>query len=283
MLTSTAGCGKGSGLSRLFGGAPDSKGFPSSEPLGSGPPPVGAASLDPAVQGKTVLVVGDSWAGRLAEGMNAVASDRNRIVNGGMGGCGIMLPSTQSGKPPLAACLRWPTQWRLDMNVFKPDAVLLRTGNWDLEPAAFDGIATEVDITDKRFRKRFETQTARAIDILTAHGTPVYLTNVRIAEGEYQEKSIAMNNVMRAIAVRNKGKGVHLLNLARQLCDDSGCPQEKDGHRMYDETQHPSKWSRERLATWVLNAMFARRSVPSAPAGSADPAGNPARSGAPAR
>ncbi|MFJ8795624.1 hypothetical protein [Streptomyces sp. NPDC102462] len=135
--------------------------------------------------------------------------------------------------------------------------VLLRTTNWDLTPQSFDGSEVEFTIEYAKFRQRFFTNMGQAIDILTQNGTPVYLTNGRIETGGWKNLSLKMNDAVRQVAEKYKAKGVHLLDLTAQLCNDNGCPPVMDGHRLYDETGHPADWSRDRLATWILNEMFA--------------------------
>ncbi|MFE7975710.1 SGNH hydrolase domain-containing protein [Streptomyces shenzhenensis] len=265
LLLAVAGCGVWGNDSAQ--GTPAAAPLPSlsvpasaspSSSLGSAPPPVGEAELSSAVQGKKVLVVGDSWAEYFGEGMAKVASGGNVIVNAGMGGCGIMMPDTvQGGKKSGEACLKWPKEWPQYMKQYKPDAVLLRTANWDMTPQSFDRSGVELSMEHVPFRQRFFKNMGRAIDILTQNGTPVYLTNARIQTDSWKNLSLKMNDAVQQVADKYKDKGVHLLDLRAQLCNDNGCPPVLDGHKLYDVTGHPANWSRDRLATWMLNAMFA--------------------------
>lgn len=251
VMGAVAGCSQSS--------LPDDAKSWASEPLGTQTPPLGEAKLDPSVRGKTVLVVGDSWAGNLAEGMSAVSGGKNRIIDAGLGGCGIMLPRTQMGHEPPAVCAEWPFKWPAYMKKYKPDAVLLRTGNWDIVSQTFEGIPFEVDVTNPIFRERYRMEMERAISILTANDTPLYLTNVRISEDEqYHVRTLAMNHTVRKVAKANENKGVRLLNLTKQMCNDHGCPVNLQGHYLFDESGHPAKWARDRLANWILNSMFAK-------------------------
>ncbi|MFJ8795622.1 SGNH hydrolase domain-containing protein [Streptomyces sp. NPDC102462] len=214
------------------------------------------------MQGKTVLVVGDSWAEYFGRGMANVASKGNVIVNAGLSGCGIMLPDTfRGGKKTDPACLKWPQEWPKYMKQYKPDAVLLRTGNMDMNAQSFDKSGFELTIEYAKFRQRFIKNTARAIDILTQNGTPVYLTNIRLQTGSWKVLSVKMNEAVQELADRYKDKGVHLLDLKAQLCNDNGCPSTVAGHKLYDNTDHPADWSRDRLSTWLLNMMFAGSST----------------------
>ncbi|MGI5444012.1 SGNH hydrolase domain-containing protein [Streptomyces shenzhenensis] len=225
--------------------------------LGSATPPVGEAELSPAVRGKKVLVVGDSWAAYFGAGMSKVASDGNVIVNAGVSGCGIMMPDTMyGGKKTDSRCLKWPKEWPQYMKQYKPDAVLLRTATMDMNAQSFDHSGVELTIDHPAFRKRFMKNTGRAIDILTQNGTPVYMTNARI-QSSWKNQSLKMNEAVQELADKYKDKGVHLLDLRAQLCNDNGCPPVVDGHKLYDETDHPADWSRDRLSIWLLNMMFA--------------------------
>jgi len=229
------------------------------------PPPVGEATLSPAIQKKTVLVVGDSWAGYFGDGMSKVASDKNVIVNGGLGGCGIMLPDTIAGKKPTPACLEWPEKWPEYMEKYQPDAVLLRTAHWDSTPQSFDGKGVDLSIEHPAFRKRFDKNMALAIKILTRNNTPVFLTNMPIARSDWRNRSLKMNQAVQEIAERYQNRGVRLLDLNAQLCNDNGCPEVLQGHALYDETHHPADWSRDRLAKWILNSMFAKNAAETRP------------------
>jgi len=189
--------------------------------------------------------------------MAEVAARQNVIVNAGVGGCGIMLPDSVDGDKTKSECLEWPTKWSHYMAQYKPDAVLLRTTTWDLHPQSFSGSGFEITIEHPAFRKRFQKNMGRAINILTKNGTPVYVTTDKLQEvGIWRSSSIEMNKVIAEVANRYKNKGVHLLDLAGQLCNRDGCPSVVRGHKLYDETSHPISWSRDRLATWILNSMF---------------------------
>ncbi|MDN3026042.1 SGNH hydrolase domain-containing protein [Streptomyces sp. S.PB5] len=223
---------------------------------------MGDAHLSPAVKGKTVLVVGDSWAANFGTGMSKIASADNMIVNAGLGGCGIMMPHSVAGKKATPACLEWPEKWPQYMAMYKPDAVLLRTATWDMYPQAFSESDAELTIEYPAVRARFEKYMDRAIRILTENNTPVYLTNAKIGGvNSSNSQSLAMNKAVREFAEKNAGRGVHLLDLAAQLCNNAGCPPVAASQKVYDKTDHPTPWSRDRLAAWILNSMFADESA----------------------
>jgi hypothetical protein len=197
--------------------------------------------------------------------MSEVASGKNVIVNAGLGGCGIMLPDMIAGKKPTPACLEWPEKWPEYMKKYQPDAVLLRTANWDIVPQEFDGKGVELTIEHPMFRKRFQGNMDLAINILTQNGTPVYLTNMAVTDGAWKKLALAMNREVQKIAEKYKDKGVRFLDLNAELCNASGCPKFLQGHALYDETHHPADWSRDRLAKWILNSMFTDSSAEATP------------------
>jgi hypothetical protein len=205
-----------------------------------------------------VLVAGDSWAGSIAKGMAKVASDSNVIVNAGLDQCGIMLPYSQAGgKKPPTACLEWPVRWSQYMKKYEPDAVLLQTANWDMTPQAITKSGADRTISQPAFRKRFNQNMDRAINILTENGTPVYITNTTVATGNKRKISLAMNEAIQEIAEKYKSRTVRLLDLSAEMCNANGCPLVADGHKVYDQKGRPTSWSRERIARWALNTMFA--------------------------
>ncbi|WP_460366897.1 DUF459 domain-containing protein [Actinocorallia lasiicapitis] len=224
------------------------------EPVyGHAVPPLGATALAPAVHGKKVLVVGDSWAGSFANGMQETAGEHSTIVNGGLGGCGILLP-TSEGTPP--ACREWPRKWPSYMRD-RPDAVVLMVAHWDASPQQIEPGAPAGNLGQPAYRKVFEHRLDQALTILTTGSTPVYLVNSRmVGHKGWGAWAPAMNEILRTAATAWAGRGVHLLDLRGQLCNDDGCPEVLDGVDVYDETVHLTVPARGRIARWILNTMF---------------------------
>ncbi|HEV2637807.1 MAG TPA: SGNH hydrolase domain-containing protein [Actinocrinis sp.] len=219
---------------------------------GSQTPPLGATTLSKAVAGKTVLVVGDSWAANLGVGMSSVASSTATIVNAGIGGCGIMLPDPSTTN---ATCSAWPTSWPAYLAEYKPNAVVLTVGFFDVTPQKLPGEAAAHDLSDPAHLAVFQNHLDKAIAILTADKAPLYLMNsALVAKPAYRASALAMNQTL-AAAVRTH-PGVHLLDVQAQLCNGTGCPRVIDGINVYDPTQHPAPAARDRLADWALDTIF---------------------------
>ncbi|MEU6220518.1 SGNH hydrolase domain-containing protein [Streptomyces sp. NPDC047022] len=221
---------------------------------GTAVPPLGSPSLSPAVTGKTVLVVGDSWSASIGRGMSEVGASHNTVVNAGLGGCGIMLPV---GKETPETCRKWPVQWPSYLKKYQPDATLLTVGFWDVTPQRLAGDAEPLDLTSPAHEKAFRERLNQAISILTSRNTPLYLmTSHQVGNPKYRASALVMNRVLREASAKHPG--VRLLDLRGQLCNDKGCPRVLAGTQVYDPTVHPTKPARARLANWALNAMFTR-------------------------
>ncbi|HEV2637809.1 MAG TPA: SGNH hydrolase domain-containing protein [Actinocrinis sp.] len=217
-------------------------------------PAFGQTVLSPAVHGKTVLVAGDSWAYHMADGMlAAVPQGQDTIVDAGGGGCGIMLPTTP-GTPPI--CNTWQSQWPLLMTRYHPDAVILEISEWDITPQQITAGGPMLNLTDPAYRARFVSNLDQAVNILTAHDTPLYLENSKM-EGDkvFGPWATIMNEILREFAQNRPN--VHLLDVRDQLCEDEVCPPQLDGVKVYDPTGHTTPDADRRLAVWALNTMFA--------------------------
>ncbi|MEV7004390.1 SGNH hydrolase domain-containing protein [Streptomyces sp. NPDC093982] len=226
----------------------------------SAPPSVGEAALSPTVRGKTVLVVGDSWAGSLGAGMSKIAAPDNVVITAKLGGCGIIMPYSVAGrvtKETNTPCLEWRTKLPQYMERYKPDAVLFGTAAWDAIPQAFNASGVELSIEHPRVRARFETHAGRALDILARGNAPVYLINARDDSPAHR----VMNDEVQKISNKYKSEGVRLLDLKAQLCVNKSCPRVLRGKKVYDASDRPAPWSRDRLAKWILNSMFAEKTT----------------------
>lgn len=221
---------------------------------GAAVPPLGSPSLSPAVTGKTVLVVGDSWSASIGRGMSEVAASHNTVVNAGLGGCGILLPV---GEETPEACRKWPTQWPSYLEKYKPDATLLTVGFWDVTPQRLAGDEKPRDLASPTHEQAFRDRLNQAVSLLTRRNTPLYLmTSQQVGNPKYRSSALVMNRVLREASAKHPG--VRLLDLRGQLCNDDGCPKLLAGTQVYDPTDHPTKPARARLANWALNAMFTK-------------------------
>lgn len=248
LLTGVLGVGDGAAATRRSG--PPSEGAA---------PPLGATELFPEVKGLTTLVVGDSWAMSLGVGMTKAGKPQgNTIVLAGQAACSIMLGTMEAPGgivgPVRPACRTWPKVWPLLVERYRPRAVVLATTYWDSVPQVIDGTGTFRTIADPVFRRRYQANMDRAIDILSARGAAVFVGNAVLTRNP--KLAALVNREVAAVVARNAGRGVHLLDLYHQFCDAGRCPERTGGLDVYDPTGHPTVPVRDRLGRWALNTLW---------------------------
>lgn len=212
-------------------------------------PQLGDVALSSGTKGLTVLVVGDSLARALGEGMSAVSEGQHvRIVNAAIGGCGLLLPVEQRVegelKPTDPQCNAWPDKWPALVKKYDPDAIYLTTSFWDTAQQMIEPNGKEGTLADPEFQDRWLTNATRAIKILSADGATVYFDDLN-------EPGL---HGVQGRAVR-ESTSAHLLPLYAQMCADAGCPPRIGGIQVLDDTGHPAGESRDRLARWILNSI----------------------------
>lgn len=224
--------------------------------------PLGDAAMAPKARGMTVLVVGDSWARSLGNGLTrADRRRRNTIINAGETGCGLMRPAQLRIRGRMAAapqqCNDWPRRWKGLVAKYRPSAVVLEVGFWDsLASQRLQGDRKVRSITDPAFRQRFGRQLDRAIRVLGSRGAPVYVPNVVDNSGTARANSDAMNGAVREALRRNRR--ARLLDLHGQLCAPTKqCPVKVGNIQVYDRTGHPAAPAQARLGAWILNSIHA--------------------------
>lgn len=225
-------------------------------PYGQDTAPLGIApeQLSGAARGKTIMVVGDSWAANLAQGMSAVTAGHTTVVNAGLGGCGIRLPE---GDDVPTRCRAWLKDWPSYLKKYQPDATVLMVGYWDVEPQRMKAKEEPKDLTSALHRAVFAANLDHAVDLLTASGKTVYLmTSPLIMNSPLRDSAWMMNQVLRE--ADQKRDDVKLLDIVGQLCNKTTCPNAIRGISVYDPTRHLAHPVRDRIATWALNTVFTR-------------------------
>lgn len=217
------------------------------------------ASL-PISPGATVMVVGDSWAVNLAEGMMDPQFGTT-VKNLGVGGCGILNPDAYKNDknetyPPPAQCLTWEQDWMAAINEKRPDAVIIVAGNWDQKFAQLDGEWSTPG--DKKFTERYSTQLDKALRLFTSESIPVYLSTT-VTLNDARERSEAMNKLIHAAVERNAEASI--IDLGGFLCrpdERDACPSTRDGQPIYDATGHPAPYWQQMMARYALGIVTSR-------------------------
>lgn len=218
-------------------------------------PPLGDVTLNEDVRDGTVLVVGDSLAYALGQGMaDVVAAGEARnltVVNAAIGGCGILLPLEQeiggTLGPTNPECNEWPTRWAELVQEYQPDYVYLTTSFWDVAPQVFAPGTEAITIDSPEVQDRYVANALEAGAVLTSGGAHLFLDDLNSDE---------MHEVQSRTVTQASSDSISLLSIRSQVCTLEGCPPTVDGIQVLDDTGHPAGESRDRLARWILNSMF---------------------------
>ena len=103
-----------------------------------------------------VLVVGDSVANRLGEGLVAWGRDSGllEVANAGAAGCGLVTGGEVRvwGGTRVEDCTSWLDEtWRDGVRTFRPDAVVVLSGPWDILERRLPGWSSFEELGDARF------------------------------------------------------------------------------------------------------------------------------------
>jgi peptidoglycan/LPS O-acetylase OafA/YrhL len=211
--------------------------------------------------GSLVLVVGDSGAYFLGEGMIRVAPEfQASVVNRGIVGCGIgdgnsRLRFANSGQimeddPSCAPNL---DRFRYWLAGYQPDVVFLFQ-------AAAGGSEREIDNQwydecSDEFHDWYLDQYVASLRMLRSSGVPVVVANTPYMEGNYKavNRGTDCRNAVLEEAVE-KVPGTRVLDLLSWLCDeDTGeCDSERDGIRLRTESVHFRDAGADYAARWIL-------------------------------
>ena len=137
----------------------------------------GAATLQ-SDRPPRVMIVGDSVAITLGEGVARMVPPGVEVINGGVFGCAflqsprVMTPSGEWG-PSGTGCPDHVEQWRAMVTAQRPDLVLVLTGVWDLY--ARDWGEGPLVPGDRLFDDRYRRAVRNALGAVSATGTEVML------------------------------------------------------------------------------------------------------------
>ncbi|MDZ4827484.1 MAG: SGNH hydrolase domain-containing protein, partial [Actinomycetota bacterium] len=131
-----------------------------------------------SVPGTRVLVVGDSVALTLGRGIErwGAANDIS-VLNAGALGCALLHDADVRGywgvdHRPFDSC-QTRTTWPAMLDEFRPDAVVVLFGAWDVYDASFDDGRTWSSPGDEAWNTRYETEVEAAARLLGSRGAEV--------------------------------------------------------------------------------------------------------------
>jgi peptidoglycan/LPS O-acetylase OafA/YrhL len=215
---------------------------------------------------RRILLVGDSGAIAISDGLSTVAAEHDTdVVGRGITGCAIgdtVVPERlDSGtlQKEWPACTTALDSWSVHLDVVDPDVVVLIEGKaTDLE-VEIDG--EWHDACDPAYRDWYlETYTA-ALRILTSTGLPVVVATTPYNNAPFQDHPVATTDCRNAVVARavDAVPGTGLVDLGGWICGDDGkCVTEKDGVELRHDGVHFSGDGAVYTARWLVPQVLGR-------------------------
>jgi peptidoglycan/LPS O-acetylase OafA/YrhL len=227
------------------------------------PPPAPPAPMSaaPAASHTTrLLVVGDSGAAFLGEGLERAGAQHDvEVRNAGTVSCGIV---TEGGRLRLdgggyfadpAWCGAWPDRWEAELAAFRPDVALLVIGWPGLGDRRIGGAWRHP--CDATFDTFYATAVRRALAVLSAGATHVVVTDspyltLPVVQADAALRVDCLNVIYRREAA---AAGATVLPIGEWLCDDARhCIIERDGVALRPDGIHFRDTGADIAARWAI-------------------------------
>jgi hypothetical protein len=218
-------------------------------------------ALPPESPPARVLVVGDSLAFQVAQGLGRIQAQHHlRTSNGGVPGCGLVRggETLENGAwmPSSSFCDSWPRRWSGQMNRTQPEVVVMLTGFWDVFDRRLPGgmvLEFGSDLADEYTK----AQLTEALDILTTGGARVLVLATPYFEPDPngdaktardEERVDHMNSIFRDVA--GQRDDVEVLDLNDFLTPD-GFRASIDDQNVRGDGVHLTPAGQRLIAIWL--------------------------------
>ena len=187
-------------------------------------PPAGPAAGTAAASFSRVLVVGDSQAWVLGQGLERWAveqADRAAVWNVAVEGCGLVRGGTVEGWEGQlnADCDDWPRQWADALERFEPDVVVVLSGPWDRVPRRLPDWDTTLGMGDPAFDAHVVAEYGVAASLLAGGGARVVWLTSPCAEWDaFTGDDPEYLNTVLLPRVVDAVPGLEIVDLAERLC-----------------------------------------------------------------
>jgi peptidoglycan/LPS O-acetylase OafA/YrhL len=228
------------------------------------PPPTGPVPR-PAGRQPRVLVVGDSVAYWIGDGMTKQASSlKVNVANRAVFGCPLIRDAfhQRDGGDVLnisTGCAQWPANWADDVNRFRPDVVMMMFGG--PPPVQRDIPGGWAGPCDASYNQWYTKSVSDAVDILSSKGAMVF-----VAPGAYSrfpfmdfaklDPLTDCQNKVYDDVVKTKPRA-RILPIDSFVCPTRGtCAQQMDGINLRDDGVHYTGDAAKFMARWVTGQML---------------------------
>ena len=217
-------------------------------------------AVPPASGRPRVLLVGDSGAALLGEGMvDAGEALEIDVVARGTVGCGIARASDGvtapdgSFLPDPPGCDDWDRRWAQDVRDVDPDVSILFLAWAGIGDREVDGEPRHP--CDPAFDRYYQGELEAALDVLSEGGDVLLATVPYVVDAsEFDDRVDCLNAVHRA-AVRSRGdQATAIADLAAWVCPQGQCRAEVDGDVLRPDGVHFEGRGAVRAGRWLLEA-----------------------------
>lgn len=203
-----------------------------------------------------VLTLGDSLANDFADALTMASNDVT-VVDGGLGGCGIMSPDATRTKrgESLAVptgCLPWEDRYRQFLREHRPDVVVIDLA-WDAVDQQVGG--QWADLTDTARQDRYRQQLDALGVVLATTPARTLIADSRADTGVTSRASAAIHSRLVA-EFADAHDNVELLDLNARLCPGNTCETTTAGGApRYIDGVHFSRAGLAELGPWLAAAV----------------------------
>ncbi|MGW6915133.1 acyltransferase family protein [Kitasatospora sp. NPDC054939] len=181
-----------------------------------------------------VVALGDSFSRDLATGLYRFG-DRYRVVDAGIGGCGVFGSDLVRGTSRIEFetspdCRDRVDFWRQKLETDGVQAVVVHLG-WDAAEQHLDG--TWLDACNDDYRTQYATRLGETVELVQRHapGARILLMNERVENGAINRTWGTCYNKQIANFVKSAGGAVELLDLNSFYCPKDSCRwKDEEGH-----------------------------------------------------
>jgi hypothetical protein len=159
-------------------------------------------------------------------------------------------------------CESWPSRWRSEIAADRPDAILLIVGRWETVDRVNEGSWTHIG--DPAFDAYLTGELGRAVDILSAGGAPLTVTNLPYSRRgerpdgslwpEDQPERVNQWNTMLSRTIGGRA-GVRILDLNKKLCPQGGYTADVDGIQVRSDGVHLTAEGVQWLTPWLEKSL----------------------------
>jgi peptidoglycan/LPS O-acetylase OafA/YrhL len=159
-------------------------------------------------------------------------------------------------------CESWPSRWRSEIAIDRPDAILLIVGRWETVDRVNEGRWTHIG--DPPFDAYLTSELGQAVDILSSTGAPLTVANLPYSRrGEQPDGSLYPEDQPDRVKQWNtllgrtigQRRSVRILDLNKKLCPEGVYTAKVDGIQVRSDGVHLTDEGVKWLTPWLEKSL----------------------------